>query len=147
MFPATSVGRAWRRSSSPVSAVGGALPLVPGLAITAASITRRPSPRSPVTAPPPAAPAARPASPHRPPGAVSPELEGGEREERQQERQDPDPHDDLGPPPALHLVVVMKRRHEEAAPPEELEGAALDDEGDRLDHVDPADEGQQQLGL
>src|SRR5262249_27753951 len=72
------------------------------------------------------------------------QLEGGERQERQHERHDPEPHDDLGLGPAFHLVVVVERRHPEHAAPGELEGHDLDDHRARLDHVDAADQREQQ---
>src|SRR5215475_15588619 len=44
---------------------------------------------------------------------ASPELEGAEREQREQQRHQPEPDDDLGLVPALLLVVVVDRRHRE----------------------------------
>ena len=41
----------------------------------------------------------------------SAELQGGERQERQHERHDPETDDDLGLRPALDLVVMVQRRH------------------------------------
>src|ERR1043165_1999628 len=42
---------------------------------------------------------------------ASPELQGPEREQREHQRDQPEPHDDLGFVPALELVVVVDRRH------------------------------------
>src|SRR5262249_28112494 len=254
MLPPTSTARSCARKSSPVSAVGGVLPLVPVIAMTSASIARQASSSSPTigiprarirasagivsgtpgltttssapskaasgcppvhsrppsrsserasadsaarspasdarTRPPtrrmsraaatpllarPTTETVLPASHRRyagpPPVAPfmsssssctqlaaalsigaqvpsrSPELQRREREERQHERQDPEPDDDLRLGPALHLVVMVERRHPEHAPARELERRDLDDHRPRLDHVDPADQRQQELGL
>src|SRR5262245_29207369 len=77
----------------------------------------------------------------------SPELQRREREERQHERDDPEPNDDLRLGPALHLVVMVQRGHPEHAPARELERRDLDDDRARLDDVDPADQRQEQLRL
>src|SRR5262245_8268481 len=75
----------------------------------------------------------------------SPQLECRQREERQCERDDPEAHDDLRLRPPGQLVVVVERRHAEDAAARQLEARDLDDHGARLDHVEPADERQQQL--
>src|SRR5436309_9435789 len=87
--------------------------------------------------------ATRPVSPSSFVNAPLPELERGERQERQDERQDPEANDDLGLGPPLHLVAMVERRYAEDAPPGELEGGDLDDHGARLDNVDAPDQGQQ----
>src|SRR5215813_524316 len=44
---------------------------------------------------------------------ASPQLQRAEREQREQQRHQPEPHDDLGLVPALLFVVVVDRRHRE----------------------------------
>src|SRR5690606_20335612 len=70
------------------------------------------------------------------------QLQGREREERADERDDPEADDDLRLGPAEQLEVVVDRRHAEDPLPAELEGADLEDHRERLDDEDAADDRQ-----
>src|SRR5688500_18138873 len=76
-----------------------------------------------------------------------PELHGGERHEREQDGDDPEPDDDARLGPALLLVVVVDRRHQEDALLEQLEGDHLGDDARGLDRKDAAEDDAQKLGF
>src|SRR5438093_1969642 len=77
----------------------------------------------------------------------SSELQRGQGEEGERERDDPEPHDDLRLGTSFELVMVMERRHPEDTLAGELEAGDLDDDRGGLDDVEPADQRQEQLGL
>ena len=70
-----------------------------------------------------------------------------ERDEREEDRDDPETDDDLRLRPSEELEVVVERRHPEDPLARELERAHLEDHGDRLDDEEPADEDEEDLLL
>src|SRR6185503_18214849 len=103
-----------------------------------------PPPRSP-TAPDPRPPLVSPPAPRRPhpfpviPRPLSPQLQSGEAEQREDEGHDPEADDDLRLLPAHQLEVVVQGRHAEDALAAQLEGGHLQDDGQGLDHEQAAD--------
>ena len=79
--------------------------------------------------------------------AASPELQGREAGDREDRGDDPEADDDGRLLPALLLEVVVQRRHAEDALARELVARDLDDDRDRLEHEEPADDGEHQLVL
>src|SRR5690606_41063935 len=77
--------------------------------------------------------------------AWSPDLERGEAHEHEDERDDPEAHDDARLRPALELEVMMQRRHLEDALAGEAEGQHLQDHRDGLDDEHAAHDEQHQL--
>src|SRR5688500_3643138 len=75
------------------------------------------------------------------------QLQGRQTHQREQNRQDPEPHDDLGLRPAGEREMVVQRRHAEDPPAGELERGDLDDHRQRLEHEQPAHQDEQQLLL
>src|SRR5438067_2918248 len=73
-------------------------------------------------------------------------VEEAETEGREQTGQYPEADDHRVLRPARQLEVMMDRRHAEHAPPaEDTERADLDDDGQRLEHEQAADDGQEQI--
>src|SRR5436309_10314513 len=62
------------------------------------------------------------------------------REQGQDDRDDPEAHDDLRLRPALQLEVMMDRRHAEDPLAPQFERHDLDDHGERFDDEDAADD-------
>src|SRR5215203_6883499 len=60
---------------------------------------------------------------------------------------DPEPHHDLVLIPSQEFEVVVDRGHLEDPTPRELVDEYLHHDGDRLDHEETADDGEQKLGL
>src|SRR5665213_1985093 len=77
----------------------------------------------------------------------SPQLQGGEANQREQHSDDPEANDDLRLGPPQRLEVVVDGRHLEDALAGELEGADLDDDRDGLEHEEAADDGEHDLLL
>src|SRR5579862_491668 len=77
--------------------------------------------------------------------AASAELQRREREQRTDDRDDPEADDDLRLGPAEELEVVVDRRHAEDALPPQLERHHLADHRQRLDDEDAADDQQHEL--
>src|SRR3954447_7531910 len=73
-------------------------------------------------------------------------LVDGEADRRADRGHDPEAQDDLGLRPRHQLEVVVDRRHQEHPLAEGLEGEDLDQHAQRLDHEDPAEQDQQDLG-
>src|SRR5687768_13570862 len=78
---------------------------------------------------------------------TSPQLQRGQAEQREQNRDDDEARDHLGLAPPDQLAVVVERSHAEHAAPGHLEPADLDDDRQRLEHPDAADYHEQQFLL
>src|SRR5579883_1067684 len=77
-----------------------------------------------------------------------PQLQRGQREEREHQARDPETRDNFRFRPAQRLEVVVQRGHfEDALAAAELVAADLQDDGERLQNEDAADENQQHLLL
>src|SRR5262245_51512217 len=79
--------------------------------------------------------------------ALSSEFQRGEAEEREDDRENHEPRDDLRLAPADELEVVMERRHPENALPRRLERRDLDHDRRGFDHEDAADNHQYEFLL
>src|SRR5437868_5563510 len=79
--------------------------------------------------------------------ARSSQLQGGETEQREDDREDHEPRDDLRLAPADELEVVVQRRHSEDALAGELEGSDLQHDRRRLDDEDAADDDEDEFLL
>src|SRR5262245_17610553 len=75
------------------------------------------------------------------------QLQRGQREQRKDQRDDPEARDDLRFRPASQLKMVVQWRHLEDPLLAQLVGAHLNDHRQRLHHKNAADERQQQLLL
>src|SRR5581483_11923533 len=74
-----------------------------------------------------------------------PQLERGQPEQGQHDRDDPEADDDGRLRPAQLLEVVVDRRHQEDAPAGALEPRDLDDHRQGLGHEEAADQAQDDL--
>src|SRR3954466_16107519 len=75
----------------------------------------------------------------------SPQLQRRQAGQRQHHRDDPEPDHDLRLGPSLLLEMVMQRRHPEYAFSGQLERDHLHDDGNRLEHEQPANDGEHQF--
>src|SRR4051812_9182856 len=81
------------------------------------------------------------------PPTSSPQLQRRQPGQRQHHRDNPEPDHDLRLGPSLLLEMVVQRRHPEHAFAGQLERDHLHDDGYRLQHEQPADDGEHQLVL
>src|SRR5262245_34807884 len=140
----------WRRSAIGMPAAAAC---ASGPALSSNATTSAPPASSARTLASPEAPRPNTAT-RRPAKAVigimlrpSPQLQGREAGEREHDRDDPEPDHDLRLGPAFLLEVVMQRRHHEYPPAGELERDHLHDHRNRLQHEQPADDGERDLVL
>src|SRR5215469_10569380 len=76
-----------------------------------------------------------------------PEFQGGQGEEGEDQRGDPEADDDLRFGPAQQFEVMVDGGHLEDALLAQLVGGYLQDDGEGFNHEDAADEGEKQFLL
>ena len=84
---------------------------------------------------------------HQRPFSTSAQLQRRQAEQREHDRHDYEPTDDLRLAPPDQLTVMVERGHPEHPLPRELERPHLDDHGEHLDHEHGADDREKQLLL
>src|SRR3972149_3122802 len=77
----------------------------------------------------------------------SSQFQGGERDERQQERNNPEPHNDLGFGDPVEFVMMVDRCHAKDPPPGGLVREDLKEDRDRLNAEHPSADHEEQLML